>query len=82
MATPHRLRHHRGGTERTEDDVSLFLLSEFVVQAQAAEEGEIVVDDIEAQVEEVEEQLVDVEVESTDAVEAAEKATELLTKDD
>ena len=70
------------GTERTEDDVSLFLLSEFVVQAQAAEEGEIVVDDIEAQVEEVEEQLVDVEVESTDAVEAAEKAPELLTKDD
>jgi hypothetical protein len=69
------------GTERTDDDVSLFLLNEFVLQAQAAEAGVTVVDDIEAQVEEVEEQLIDVEVESTDAVEAAEKATELLAKD-
>jgi hypothetical protein len=69
------------GTERTDDDVSLFLLNEFVLQAQAAEAGVTVVDDIEAQVEEVEEQLIDVEVESTDAVVAAEKATELLAKD-
>ena len=44
------------GTERTDDDVSLFLLNEFVVQAQAAEAGVTVVDDIDAQAEEIEEQ--------------------------
>ena len=35
------------GTERTDDDVSLFLLNEFVVQAQASERGVSVVDDVE-----------------------------------
>jgi hypothetical protein len=30
------------GMERTDDDVSMFLLSEFVVQAQTSEEGEVV----------------------------------------
>jgi hypothetical protein len=49
------------GTEHTDDDVSLFLLSEFVVHAQAAEEGEMVVEDIDEAAEEVEEQLVEVE---------------------
>jgi hypothetical protein len=44
------------GTEHTDDDVSLFLLSEFVVQAQAAAEGEMVVEDVEEAAEEVEEQ--------------------------
>ena len=41
--------------------MSLFLLNEFVVQVQASEEGEVVVEDIEAQAEEIEEQLVEIE---------------------
>jgi hypothetical protein len=51
----------KSGVERTEDDVSLFLLNEFVVQAQASEAGETVVEDIETRAEEVEEQLVEFE---------------------
>ncbi len=70
------------GQERTEDDVSLFLLSEFVVHAQASEEGETVVEDIEAQAEEVEEQLVEVEEEVDDPTKAAEEATARLASDD
>jgi hypothetical protein len=70
------------GTERTEDDVSLFLLNEFVVQAQAAEAGVTVVDDIEAQAEEIEEQLSEIEEEATDAVAAAEGAAAILAGDD
>ena len=69
------------GTERTDDDVSLFLLNEFVVQTQASEEGETVVEDIEDQAEEIEEQLVEVEEESTDAATAAEDATARLAPD-
>jgi ABC-type multidrug transport system fused ATPase/permease subunit len=68
------------GADRTEDDVSLFLLNEFVVQAQAAEAGVDEVIDIEALADEVEEQLTSVEEEASDAVEAAEEATEILTK--
>jgi hypothetical protein len=57
----------RVGNERTEDDVSLFLLSEFVVQAQA--EGEVVVgEELAEQAEVVEEQMVQEEAEA--AVEA------------
>jgi hypothetical protein len=41
----------KAGVERTEDDVSLFLLNEFVVQTQASEAGETVVEDIETQAE-------------------------------
>jgi hypothetical protein len=48
------------GRERTDDDVSLFLLTEFVVHAHAAEEG-VAAEDVEAQAEEVEELLSDVE---------------------
>jgi hypothetical protein len=70
------------GTERTEDDVSLFLLNEFVVQVQASEAGEAVVEDIEAQAEEVEEQLVEVEENVDDPTKAAERATARLNPDD
>jgi hypothetical protein len=67
------------GMERTEDDVSLFLLNEFVVQAQAAEEGETVVEDVEAQAEEVEEQLIEVEEQAPeDAAKAAERGAARL----
>jgi hypothetical protein len=69
------------GRERTDDDVSLFLLHEFVVQVQASEAGEAVVEDIETHVEHVEEQLVEAEAQATDAVEAAEQATARLTTD-
>jgi hypothetical protein len=69
--------------ERTEDDVSLFLLNEFVVQAQAAEEGETVVEDVEAQAEEVEEQLIEVEEHATDdAAKAAERGAARLAPDE
>jgi hypothetical protein len=59
------------GTERTDDDVSLFLLNEFVVQVQASEAGETVVEDIEEQAEEVEEQMVEVEDKIDDPTKAA-----------
>jgi hypothetical protein len=70
------------GRERTEDDVSLFLLNEFVVQVQASETGETVVEDVEAQAEEVEEQLVEVEERVADPTKAAERATARLNPDD
>jgi hypothetical protein len=72
------------GVERTEDDVSLFLLNEFVVQVQATEAGEMVVADIESHAGDVEEKLVEVEVESTDddAIKTAESATKALTDDE
>jgi ABC-type multidrug transport system fused ATPase/permease subunit len=70
------------GTERTEDDVSLFLLNEFVVQVQASEAGETVVEDVEAQAEEVEEQLVEVEEKVADPTKAAEHATARLNPDE
>jgi hypothetical protein len=70
------------GTEHSDDEVSLFLLHEFVVQAQAADAGTIVVDDIEEQLAEVEEHLIEVEEQETDPVQAAERATRLLTPDE
>jgi hypothetical protein len=70
------------GTERTDDDVSLFLLNEFVVQVQASEAGETVVEDIEEQAEEVEEQMVEVEDKIDDPTKAAERAAAQLTPDD
>ena len=63
------------GVEWTEDDVSLFLLNEFVVQVQTAEDGEMVVADIESHAEEVEEKLVEVESSEDDAMKSAERAT-------
>jgi hypothetical protein len=62
---------------RTEDDVSLFLLNEFVVQAQASEAGETVVEDIEEQAAEVEEQTPD-----ADPTKTAERATARLSSDE
>jgi hypothetical protein len=70
------------GRERTDDDVSLFLLNEFVVQTQASEAGEVVVEDIEEKAEEVEEQLVEVEEQAAEGARAAERATARLTPDD
>jgi hypothetical protein len=70
ISTPFKL-----GVERTEDDASLFLLNEFVVQVQATEEGEMVVTDIESQAEDVEEKLVEVDSSEEDAVKSAERAT-------
>lgn len=69
------------GMERTDDDVSLFQLNEFVVQAQASEMGETVTRDIEALVEGVEEQLVELEVSDDDPEKAAERAAEILAVD-
>jgi hypothetical protein len=57
------------GRERTEDDVSLFLLNEFVVQAQAADGAAVAPDEVEAKADEIEIYLTDVEHE--EAVEAA-----------
>jgi hypothetical protein len=70
------------GTERTEDDVSLFLLNEFVVHVQASEAGETVVEDMEAQAEEVEEKLVEVEEQAEDPTKAADRATARLAPDE
>jgi ABC-type multidrug transport system fused ATPase/permease subunit len=70
------------GQERTDDDVSLFLLHEFVVQVQASEAGETVIEDIEAQAEQVDEQLVEVEEQVSDPTKAAEQATARLTPDE
>jgi hypothetical protein len=63
------------GMKHTDDDVSLFLLSEFVVHTQASEEGETVVED-------VEEQLIEVEEKDLDAAEAADHATARLADDE
>ena len=75
---------YKVGVERTDDDVSLFLLSEFVVHVQASEEGEMVVEDVEAMAEEVEEALVEVEQEEqdSDAAETADKAAARLAADE
>ena len=70
------------GTERTDDDVSLFLLNEFVVQVQASEAGETVVEDMEAQAEEIEEKLVEVEEKVDDPTKAADHATARLAPDE
>ena len=70
------------GVERTDDDVSLFLLNEFVVQTQAAEAGTTVTEDIEAEAAEVEEQLVEVEEEGADAARTADRAAARLTSDE
>jgi hypothetical protein len=70
------------GLERTDDDVSLFLLNEFVVQARASEAGVVVVDDVEELAVAVEERLVEVEEEATDVARAAEDATAALSPDD
>jgi hypothetical protein len=70
ISTPFKL-----GVERTEDDASLFLLNEFVVQVQATEEGEMVVADIEAHAEDVEVKLVEAESRDDDPMSSAESGT-------
>jgi uncharacterized membrane protein len=63
------------GQERTEDDVSLFLLTEFVVHAQAAGTEAVPPEDVAAQAAAVEEQLVEVdEVHAAELEEAEEDA--------
>ena len=59
----------KAGHQRTEDDVSLFLLNEFVVQVEASGGAVISDAEIEAKAEEVKEYLT--EVEHQEAVEAA-----------
>jgi hypothetical protein len=70
------------GAERSDDDVSLFQLSEFVVQVQASETGETVTHDIETLAEEVEEQLVEAEEQEDDPALAAERAKSTLTQNE
>lgn len=57
------------GRQRTDDDVSLFLLNEFIVQVQASGGADISASEVEAKAEEIEEFLT--EVEHEEAVEAA-----------
>ena len=57
------------GHERTDDDVSLFLLNEFIVQVQASGGADISADEVEAKAEGIEEFLA--EVEHEEAIEAA-----------
>ncbi len=59
------------GRERSDDDVSLLLLAEFVVHAQAGDEG-VAADDIEAQAAEVEEEMAEAEHEVAEAAAVAE----------
>jgi hypothetical protein len=59
------------GQERTDDDVSLFLLTEFMVHAQAAGTAAVVApEDVETHAAELEEQLVEVEEEKAAELEA------------
>jgi hypothetical protein len=57
------------GRQRTDDDVSLFLLVEFVVHAHAGEEG-VAAEDVEAQADEVEELMSDMEEQAAALAEA------------
>ena len=63
------------GQERTDDDVSLFQLTEFMVHAQAAGTDAVVApEDVEAHAAAIEEQLIEVEEEQAAELEAAEEA--------
>lgn len=65
------------GQERTDDDVSLFLLTEFVVHAHAGEEsGDLSGADVAARAEVIEERLTEVEEAQAAADEAAQEAGE------
>jgi hypothetical protein len=65
-------RPFKVGVDRTDDDVSLFLLTEFVVHAHAAGGDAVAPDDVTAQAAAVEEQLIEVEeVQATELDEAA-----------
>jgi hypothetical protein len=64
------------GQERTDDDVSLFLLTEFIVYARAGGAEAISADEVTAHAEAIEEQLVEVEEEQAAELEEAEAAAE------
>jgi hypothetical protein len=65
------------GQERTDDDVSLFLLTEFMVHAQAVGTAAVVQpEDVEEQAAAIEEQLVEAEEEQAAELEAAAEAEE------
>jgi hypothetical protein len=64
----------KAGHERTDDDVSLFLLNEFVVRAKAGGDEAELIDDIEAQAEEVEQQLTEMEADAAETMEAEAEA--------
>jgi hypothetical protein len=68
------------GQERTDDDVSLFLLTEFMVHAQAAGADAVPPEDVEAQAAAIEEQLVEDEEAQAAELEAAEEAAEAATE--
>jgi hypothetical protein len=73
-------RPFKAGHERTDDDVSLFLLNEFVLRAQAGEAEKELEGDIEAQAEELEQQLseIEAEAEAADAEELQELHSEAV----
>ena len=65
------------GKERTDDDVSLFLLTEFVVHAHSGGEGGVAAEDVAVQAEALEQRLVEVEeAQAEEAEEAAAEAAE------
>jgi hypothetical protein len=68
------------GKERTEDDVSLFLLTEFVVHAKAAGTDTVPPEDVEAHAAAIEEQLTDAEEEQAAELEAAEESAAASAK--
>jgi hypothetical protein len=76
-------RPFKVGSERTEDDVSLFLLTEFMVHAQAAGRAAVPAEHVAARAEAVEEQLTAVEeehtaqIQGTEPAESADRAAEL-----
>jgi hypothetical protein len=64
-------RPFKVGRERTDDDVSLFLLNEFVIHASVSGDETVDADDVTAQAEALEELMVEVEKQEADAAEAA-----------
>jgi hypothetical protein len=60
------------GRERTDDDVSLFLLNEFVIHASVAGTGTVAAEDVAERAEALEELLVEVDHQTANADEAAE----------
>jgi ABC-type multidrug transport system fused ATPase/permease subunit len=64
------------GRERTDDDVSLFLLTEFVVHAHVAGTGEVAPEDVAAHAEVLEQRLLEVEEAQAEEREAAEQEEE------
>ena len=59
------------GKERTDDDVSLFLLTEFVVHAHSGGEGGVAAEDVAVQAEALEQRLVEVEEAQAEELEQA-----------